>query len=237
MGTKPLLFCCLLLPFLGESQTRPTLDVLTGYEYSNLISDRQVFVDPDQVMSTTSLGIYTFRYGLNYNQPIAQQWTLKLGLRYVQNGEKDLRELRWGAQFDGTGGFVDNGDQLTLHDRYRFLSVPLALRYSLGATNKKLNFYLEAGGAAARYLNTKSTSTVTGEGSKATSSRVDKVDAIRRWHLLGNLAFGVNYQLAGRTQIFLQPTFRYYLTPLADGPFKEHLYNVGLELGGRYALR
>jgi len=94
MLTRNFLLCCLLLPFLGESQSRPTIDVLTGYEYSNLITDRQVFLDPDEVVSYSSSGIYTVRYGINYNQPLAQQWTLKWGLRYVQNGEKEVRTHR-----------------------------------------------------------------------------------------------------------------------------------------------
>lgn len=57
---------------------------------------------------------------------------------------------------------------------------PIALRYTLGKTNRKLDFYVEAGTAP---------------------------------------------------QIFLQSTFYYHLTPLADGAFREYFYNLGLELG------
>jgi hypothetical protein len=236
MRTKSLLFCCLLLPFLGESQTRPTLDVLTGYEYSyRTLTMNGMDIREDEE------GIFTFRYGLHYNQPLSENWTLKLGLHYVQNGSRTPgNELRWGSQHNGTGGFTpDTGNasqSVAYETQHRFLSVPVALRYALGGTQKKLSFYVEAGTAISHYLTTKNTSTVTGEGSQLIRNVIDDLDGIHQWHLLGSLAFGANYGLGERTQLFLQPTFRYHLTPLADGPFKEHLYNVGLEIGGRFAI-
>ncbi|MFT4761384.1 MAG: hypothetical protein ACI9XO_004022 [Paraglaciecola sp.] len=55
--------------------------------------------------------------------------------------------------------------------------------------------------------------------------------------MVGSLSFGVNCQLSKHFQLFTQPIIRYHLTNLTKEPEQEHLYNFGIEIGVRGALK
>ena len=208
-----------------------------GYRYLNP-NKTDVFPGYVDIRNKERVGIRA-EFGANYNLKVGSKLYLKTGVRLADKGynSKKLDILKWGLE--EPNGVYDpnavqsNSDLKSIVFKYHFffVEVPVALRYEFYQKGK-FSIYAEAGGSAAYYLQSV-TVQKTNLGRKKFNK---KEDAINDFHFSAIIGAGVNYQVNGKTQLFLQPNFNYQLTDLVNTPVNEHLYTAGLEIGCRHGL-
>lgn len=227
------------LPVVAFSQSNSSFDLVGGAEYTfrllqNTTDDPVMQIIIDQ-RERDEFGKLNFRGGFNYNRRLAGQLWLRTGLRWASAGYvyQDIDDLRWPSEFDpNTGAYTPDPSlphELRLTKEYWFLEVPLAGRLEMG--QGKLKPFVELGVSPHIYLTTR-TRQVTDLETKQDFG----ADDVKPLNLAGIVSVGFQYQATKRTALFFQPIFRYHLTPLADTPIREHLYNYGLELGVRKGM-
>ncbi len=238
-----LLFPSLLLlglSYTAHSQGNSSLDVSAGAGFAfrslsysgdeqtmkNIFQDRQ---DRERLGSA-------WHAGFHYNHQLGGQFFLRTGLRLTRIGYVNawITDLRWGHQHDGNGGFTNDPSlvrDLKTTTSYSYVELPIAGRYEFGSG--RWSPFVEVGLSPALYHATYTIRTIDTPQPRLSRSREE---SIRDLQLIGSLSAGCAYRLSPNWQVFGQPTFRYHLTPLAEGPIQERLFSYGLELGIRRAL-
>jgi len=226
----------LFFPLVGFCQINSSLDLVGGLDYGYRFLHPGGSGDFGKTIIETrkneqfKIG---YRFGLNYNKRIKNNFHLRTGIRFVQGGYVVQRDedLRWPSEFMN-GVFVPDPDlphKITMTNDFQFLEVPLVARWEWGPNN--FNLFFEVGLAPSLYLKTivkqkTDINPVTKESSYTGSFAPLQVS--------GLIATGVNYNLGTNTQIFAQPIIRGHITQLIyNVRVKEHLINMGLELGLR----
>ena len=92
--------------------------------------------------------------------------------------------------------------------------------------------FFEIGIANNFYLNTKSEL----DADFINESTIEREDDINKYQLSGVVSAGLNYLLTEKYQLFLQPAYRHFITPVDDSSAEIHLTSVGVELGARMRL-
>lgn len=230
-----LLIFSLVLECFGQLQT---IEVIASPEYSfRLLSNADSEDNPDR---TQERGKFNYRAGINYTYKKSERIWMKTGIRYVRTGYilQDEDDLMWPQEFDTlTGEYTPDPTlphELRLSKDYLFIEIPLAARYILQRRN--LTTFLEAGFSPHVYLTTR-TREIT-DLYELTEYKREESEEFNKVQLVGTASIGFSYKIGERLQILAQPTFRYHLTKLllTDSPIKEHLYNVGVDLGLSYSL-
>lgn len=227
----------LLLVFEGFGQLQ-TIEVIGSPDYSyRLLSNAD---SGDNTAREQERGKLNYRAGINYTYKKSERIWMKTGIRFVQTGYilQDEDNLMWPQEFDTlTGEYTPDPTlphELRRSSDYLFIEIPLAGRYILRRRN--LTTFLEAGFSPHVYLTTR-TREVTDLYEHTEYSREEN-EEFNKIQLVGTASIGFSYKIREGLQILVQPIFRYHLTKLylTDSPVREHLYNVGVELGLSYAL-
>ncbi|MEZ4951675.1 MAG: outer membrane beta-barrel protein [Saprospiraceae bacterium] len=237
---KTISISTLLLIFFSPifSQSNQSLDIITGidlsFRYLNQEGDGQQVQNVLEGRNEGETPKLNWRFGFNYNLKVSQKLFIKSGLRLASvgyNGKK-LTGLKWGSEYDGMGGWIHDPSlphEIQFKYDYWFLEIPVALRYEI--KESKWSPYFELGIAPSFYLGELVTKkTDIGKEVEFTDNSIYDYQKI---HLVGLIAFGVNYNLSQKLQLFGQPTFRYHFAKLFEAPIEEYLYNGGLEIGLR----
>ncbi|WP_157976093.1 outer membrane beta-barrel protein [Lewinella sp. IMCC34191] len=218
---------------------RSSLDLSTGLHYSFT-----TFSKDDQSQHTSTIagedrGIVTGQVGIHYRRRLSETNGLRTGLRLSELGYHTmLSGLRWGTQHDGQGGFdpaFDPGqpDELSRRTNRFFLEVPLIWQRTFGA--RAWIPYLEAGFLPGAYLTSRSRQE---DDNGTTVTYYDESNgSVHRFQLSAALSMGIEYGLSERHALFVQANGRHQLRPLAEGPIKERLYAIGIEVGVRRGLQ
>ena len=239
---KVLLSFIFLLPYISVfGQLGSSIDCVTGlnvgYRYLNP-NKTDVFPGYVDIRNAERIGIRA-DFGVNYNLKVGSKLYLKTGVRFADKGynSRKIDDLKWGLE--GHNGVYDpnavqnNSELKSIVFKYHFffVEVPIALRYEFYKKGK-FSLYGEAGGSAAYYIQS-----VTVQKTNLDKKKINKKeDPINDFHLAAIIGAGVNYQVNGKTQLFLQPNFNYQLTDLVNAPDNVHLYTAGLEIGCRHGL-
>ena len=185
---------------------------------------------------------FGYRFGLNYNQRLSKKIFLKTGLRVANQGYTSgkMTGLRWTNELqEGENGeFIYVPDPSLPHEiqffyEYWFLEIPLIARYEFN--EKRWSPFVEAGLSSNIYLRARTRQVTDLSDSKY--SNIEVGDSFNKIQLVGNASFGVNFEATESFRIFAQSVFRYHLTKTVDSAVKEHLYNVGIEVGVRKYLK
>ncbi len=236
----------LLLPLFCMCQINTSLDFIAGVDlgYRNLRVSND---DPNsggmlvsRSRNNNEIGNLNLRFGFNFNKRISNQIVFKTGVRFASVGYKRKKkdDLIFGSeiidQFNDPSIPPTPLGSIQFFYNYLFLEVPLIGRYEFN--QKKFSPFVELGIAPSLYL--KSRNKVVYNGDTEMLDGDEDLYDYSKIHFVGVLAFGGNYRINEGLQLFAQPTFRYHLTRLVkDVPIKEHLWNIGLELGLRKRLR
>jgi hypothetical protein len=235
---KILSFLCCVLPFFTQAQFKTSIDFISGIDYSYR------YLSPDNTISSKSLAAFRdqnevasigMRAGANFNLKLNKKLYLKTGLRYVSNGYSSPKHsLKYESEYDPiNGGYIPDPSlphELASVTKYRFIEIPVAVRYVFG-TNK-LSYFAELGLGCANYINQLTTNTT--DINKYTFEA--KYPFFNHWTFNSLLSIGGQYILNKNIQLFAQPIYRYSINSLPKAPINEHLYNLGLEFGFRCNL-
>ncbi len=225
-----------ILPVIVTAQSRSTIDIITGIDYSyRILNDKNVtptFGYTFRMLNARSNTIESasakyrdsieipdigFRGGFNINFRLGKNLFFKSGLRYISNGYKSVKV---------------NDPTLPFEPEYkasiRFIEVPTGLRYVF--YRRKIACFAELGFATSYVLNYK-LKTVTDVDTK---SEVIKSADMLDLHFNGIISAGAQTDLNEDIIFFMQPIFRYDLSLLSNAPVREHLYTAGIECGLRY---
>ena len=242
MKMKLIVILLFIAPIVGFSQINQSIDFVGGidYSYRNLTtsSDDETIQERLDNLDEKESGKLNWRIGFNYNRKIAKQWFLRTGLRLASVGFKGEKrtDLRWAGEHDGMGGWIPNPSlihEIQFVNDYWFAEIPIAGRFELN--EKKLTSFFELGIAPSIYLTTR-TQEITDLGTTTKFSN-NNTPELEKVHLVGFIAFGLNYSINDKFQFFGQPTFRYHTTRLIEGQIEEHLLNYGIELGIRRKIK
>ncbi len=224
---KILLGCLILIPFVVHCQTRSSIGIMAGPDYSFHVYDDKNY--------DNGLGKFNYRFGINYNREISKCLTIEVGAIFASVGYKtELNDVRWGSEFDTLTHMWVKDPKLP-HDftdtyDYQFIEIPVSLKYLIKAG--KFSSYLILGISPNIYLTTRFTETT--DISSSTSS--SKSDIVNKLSFAANIGFGFDYAVSNDYQVFAQPSFRYHFTKIKNIKLAEYLYSVGIEFGVRRNL-
>ncbi len=231
-----LFFSLILLGFcFVTSAQRSSMDLAGGmhYSYRTLAGeDNHGLINGRNGREHGKLSAYL---GLHYTRQLTPRVRLRTGLRFSALGYRmEANNLRWGSQHDGNGGFDPTlpGDlpgDISVQTDVIFLELPLLLQHTFDTG--PWTPYVEAGLLPGAYLMTRSRSE--DDSRKAVTYFDETASSVNRLHPGATLAFGTDYALSDRFDLFVEYAVRYQLTPLADAPIRERLYAGGLAVGLR----
>lgn len=207
----------------------------TDYSFRTLSSDanNQPMIDSRNSNEIPKIG---FRVGTDFHYKISKKISIKTGMRFASAGyqNKKIEDINWASEYNALTGITTNDPSLP-HElqhkyKYYFIEIPLAIRYNIG--HKKLSYYIEAGLSAMLYTNNR-IKQVTDIDVKYDKERVANFN---HFSLSTSVSIGLQYQLNKKIVPFIQPIFRYGITPINDNPIKMNLHSLGCEFGFRYSL-
>lgn len=235
-----LLFCG--LPVLLFSQiSRSSIDLIGGIEFSyrHLIVSNEN--DSDRLNEKMNrdqgeTGKIQWRAGFNYNRRLSPKVFFKTGLRAASVGYTGLNktDFRWPDEFDEQGNWTLNPSlphEFQYNYTYYYLELPLAIRYEF--SEKKFSPFMESG-VSPFIVFARQLETIT--DLETTKGVAFRINFFHGFQLVGIISVGANYNLKEGWQLFAQPTFRYHFD-FYNSPINESLWNAGIEMGVRIALR
>ena len=234
-----LIMCFALIGCFGQANS--SFDFVIGVDRSfRTVSSTEESLEATAVLEARAQeeAKQNWRIGANYRKEISDHVYLKLGARLTSVGYlvTDNSDLIWGIQHDGMGGFdptipSEEADFGNIYNDYWFVELPITVGY-IKSVNK-FSFYAEAGLSPNIYLTTLTKVEVGDEVTKDFQGTPN----IRRGQLSGVVALGALYNLNEQLSVFVQPSYRYHLTNIAnEGFINEHLYSYGVEFGLRKNL-
>ena len=237
-----IIFVSLLMsfPFLLDAQLKSSFDIILGVDHSSrTLSASDENPDDQSIIEVRKIekAQFNYRFGLNYNHRVDNHIFLKTGIRLARVGYivKEDDNLRWPSEHDGMGGWKPDPNlphKIKFVEDHFFIEIPIAGRYEFN--QQKLTPFIEAGIMPHMYLGTRVVQQLGSE--KKVEHRDEKDHNINTLNIAGNVSAGLNHNLSQNLQIFGQTIFRYHFTNTYDSPIREHLYNVGLEVGMRLAV-
>lgn len=230
----------IFVPTLLSAQGKVSIDVLGSFEVSNRnlsnSSEDEFVIDIFEKRQREESSKPNYRTGLNVNVQLNKKLWIKSGFRFASVGYKSKTQydLVYPDEYDPVTGEPIFQPSLPREVRYTynywFLELPVMARYIFSP--KKFVPYAELGFSGIYYLTTRTRyTTETEDLVYRLESPVNSV-----YMVTANLGIGINVYVGPRSQMFIQPNFRYHLSSTAQAPLKEHLFNVGTEVGYRVFL-
>ncbi len=231
-----LFLVCLFLQSGKTQENNNSIDLVFGVDFSNrnlkLIEEgnsrSMSIIDLREGLERPSINFG--RIGFNFNQLVSKQFILKTGLRYAKIGYETKEIMPIGINQWTTDNTLQQ-KWIRFKYQYHFLELPLMLRYKIGS--KKLSPFIEAGISANYFIGT-NTKSIDEFGKE--NGDFDELTEYHKIKLVGLIALGMDYILNTKYDLFFQINSRYHFTETvkADTPINENLYELGIEIGGRY---
>lgn len=228
------------LPVVLSAQSKVSIDVLGSFEVSNRFlhnsSDDEFVIGIFDKRELEESSKTNYRTGLNVNVRMSEKLWLKSGFRFASVGYKSKTQydLVYPDEYDPVTGEPIFQPSLPREVRYTynywFLELPVMARWIFSP--KKFVPYAELGFSGIYYLTTRTRyTTETEDLVYRLESPVNSV-----YQVTANLGVGINVYTGPRSNMFIQPNFRYHLSSTAQAPLRENLFNVGVEVGYRMFL-
>lgn len=164
------------------------------------------------------------------------------GIGYTRMGWKytlPYDQLVLGDVIDPRSGFIYVTDgkiptEVTFHDIYHYLEIPLALTFTFG--KGKLKWVSAAGIAPAFMLTARGATQYDYSDGTDERTRYEQTTDYNTFNWFSFFSTGLSLKRNDRVEFRLQPTGRYGLLPIVDGPITANVWNVTLDLGVRIRL-
>ena len=217
------LFVLLSLPIAAFGQFGGVLGMEQGYF-------RAPASEPTLLEQRPGFG---FRVGVDYFVATTPRLLFRTGLRYAEGGTRIDDALRFPSDLILVqSGGVSPGSHLTRQHRYQFLEIPLALRYRLFDGTPHL--YLDVGLQPNLYLRSSERTTLieTGRITIQEFSR-GRSNLINPVQLATTFGLGLDLNLSKQWVLYVQPRFRYFLSPYWRSNSDRRIYTLGIDFGVR----
>jgi len=163
-------------------------------------------------------------FGLEVATRHKENQAFLFGIEYAIGGTDFQDEFILFSEIDSITGFFESGNISGAH-RYDFIALPVGYRW-YGA-EKKWRTYGQASLIPMAYLRTINSQRLNGENRRTQSLRDP---FIRDLHVAISVGGGVERSFASGWHLALQPTLRYHLNSISNGPLKEYLWTAGLQV-------
>jgi hypothetical protein len=184
----------------------------------------------DNEIQRPKLG-YTAGFALSYN--FNQRLGIEMGLQFSDKGfqTKDFDNLTFGSMIDPRRGFsYSNQGAVSVRYVYNdyYLDVPVKANLSFG--KRKIRFITSAGIAANIFLKETITSVAKYEDGSHSRDRNNSTYDYSKLNISPMLSAGIDWKLGDRSNLRIEPTFRYGVIKIIDAPVTAYLWNAGLNV-------
>lgn len=236
MKKTSIFYIILFSPLFLFCQGNTSIDVVAGKGLTFIHGDSNVGTLFQLGSDNFTRGASGWRAGLHINKKLGESTYLRLGVKYAHLRLKSdlLTDLMWGSEHDGMGGWAGPDPSLPhsiqFFSEFWFLEIPILFRHEF--FDSKFTPFVEGGLSPYVYIKSQEIRNtdlgiIIGEFDEDFSPV----------HFVFQFSVGVNYALSEKTDIVLQPSFRYHLTSIERiSGQAENLYNFGLELGFRQMI-
>lgn len=218
---------------MGQGSERTFNRVLVGinlsHDYcSRTVVNRMESNDSFGGLEAEETGKPGFTIGYNVCINLNRRFGLQGGIQYSVKG---YQTVTTGLVF-GSGINPSTGTRTTttMRDIYKFkyMDIPLIVNYTPG--KNKFSFFASAGLTLNVLMGVTETRVFGNPVTSRDRSPVRSTKTYNRFNLSPVLSAGFDYQASDNVHLRVEPTFRYGLLKISDGPERSYLWNMGLNL-------
>lgn len=233
------IFFTTLASFAVQAQdTKPVPKVLLGYTFSpdycfRTLANGDGNTSTDLVIKNrNNIEIAKFGYTtelnvlINFSQTVGLETGLQFSNKGYQTKNKGL------VYFPGS---PNQSTKAQITYAYQYIGIPLKAKFSAGKS--KTRFVSSIGVITNFILTVKQTNKLEYSDGRTTKNSSSSAQGFDRVDISPVISFGFDHQLSNKIRLIAEPVFRYGILRTKDAPVKEHLWNMGLNIGLYCALR
>jgi hypothetical protein len=223
-------------PIFGQNEAKPNEvgKMQFGVNFSPDINYRRLYANEKSSFTNFTLNYrdenelakLSLSTGFNFCYQVNSFFGIETGVQYANKG---YTAFNLGLAFEPRDS-NDPGipfDIISVYS-YHFFDFPLRVNFTIG--KKDVRFFSSVGLIVNGMFRTTRTDFLT--FSDRTEKRKFKIDeGFNRFNVSSLISLGVDYRLTEKTNLRLEPTFRYTILPITNTPITAQLYNVGLNMG------
>ncbi|HLP34104.1 MAG TPA: porin family protein [Bacteroidia bacterium] len=184
-----------------------------------------IIVDSRDDMETSKFG-YTSGFNVCFN--IKKSFGLETGIQYSNKGyQTRMSDLRF--------ALPNPGMPQQAKTKYNFHCIDIPVKANLIIGKKKVRFFTSAG--VTTNISIKETQIMVLVYSDHTSRETNQTtDSFKRINISPSISAGIDYKINDRSNLRVEPTFRYGILKIIDESVAAYLYSYGLNIGYYYGL-
>lgn len=173
----------------------------------------------------------------NFNKSIR----LEMGLLFSNKGYQFKKtDLTFGDMIDPRRGFVYSSSDGTIESvkfiySYYYIDVPAKVNFAFG--KRKIRLLTSVGLVTNIFLNETSTSVLYFEDGSKNRNTSATTDDYNRINLSPQLGAGIDWKLNEKSNLRIEPTFRYGMLSIIDAPITGYLWSFGLNINYLVGLK
>lgn len=180
---------------------------------------------------TGKLGYTT---GLNVIFNLKKNIGIEAGIQFSNKGyQTKMQDLTFGSAIDPRRGFTYNASgaapiraQFIYNDYY--IDIPLKANFIFG--KKKIRFISSAGLTTNIFIKETSTSVIEYNDGTSDKKSQSTTDDYNRVNISPIVSLGIDWKLNSKSNLRIEPTFRYGVLKIIDAPITDYLWNAGLNI-------
>lgn len=169
--------------------------------------------------------VYGYTTGLSLLLRADKKLVIETGIQYSRKGEQTEKiDLSWSSSN------LESPTKRSYIYQYHYLDIPLKANYFF-PTRKKSNFFASGGLSANIFLRHKNIKIFEYSDGRKDPQESTYYEGFSKVNIAAMISIGMNYSIAERISIRIEPIFRHSITPIADTPIKEYPWSAGVNTG------
>ncbi len=213
------------------------INVSPDYSFRVLKNNDGSAYSNDVIKSRNSYEVPKLSYtaGLDLTYNFKKHIGIEIGIQYSNKGyQTRMQDLILGSMIDPRRGFaysttgpVPTQGKIIYNDYY--LDIPLKANFTLG--EKKIRFIVSAGIVTNIFLKETVTSVFDYQDGSHTRKTTASGYDYNQLDISPMISAGINWKLNNRSDLKIEPTFRYGVLKIIDAPVTGYLWSAGLNVG------
>ncbi len=121
-----------------------------------------------------------------------------------------------------------------INSNFNYIDIPLKINYFLG--KNKIRFISSLGLTSNILVNQVDKSSITYFDGKKENHKDISIYNYKHFNLSPMVSFGIDYAISQRTNLRIEPTFRYGVMKIIDAPITGYLWNGGVNVSYLYSF-
>jgi Outer membrane protein beta-barrel domain len=223
------------IPLFTQAQKKSTqskklrlgVNFAPEYSYRSLSVNKKdapiEFIVP--IRNDNEKAIIGFSLGANASYQLNNLLNIEFGINYSAKGYKiNAQALTFEDQL-GTSGF----GQITGSSKFHYIEIPIKLGFTFG--EKKTQFIAAVGITTGFLLSNKNNLSIKYPDGNIENFTNNGGITYRKLNINPTIAVGLNHNINSKSNIKIEPTFKYGIIAIADAPIKERLWSIGINIG------